>query len=173
MTESRVQRGRKSEVYSVAYWRPVYPDVTGVAAGMGGTDLVNTGHMAAEIKARRRLDFMAWLRQARKNASPDQVPVVIVRMTGQGEAAIDDWLAFTDHWHLRKLVKAYELSMGTGSPRTDPETDQDRPGAGVEQLDNVGYTISGDAALGLHAFLRSMEPYAGDGKVFVRLSKNA
>lgn len=71
--------------------RGLWPYVESTGAGRSGRDLLNTDNFAVEIKARRSLDIPAWLRQARKEATANEYPVLIFRPDGMGEATVDDW----------------------------------------------------------------------------------
>ncbi len=55
-----------------------------------GVDLVETPGAAVEIKARANLAIPAFIKQAKANAG-QQMPVLILRLNGQGPASIDDW----------------------------------------------------------------------------------
>jgi len=54
--------------------------------------LFTPGH-AIEVKARRDFQPMKWLRQAKDNAKPGEIPCVVMRCDGQGEDA-ENYIVF-------------------------------------------------------------------------------
>ena len=93
MTSSRVSRGRKTQQIAAEYLQSVFPNAESLAASLPGKDIKNTPGWAFEVKARRGFSPAEWLKQAKKNAIAD-VPVVIMRPDGYGEARIADWITF-------------------------------------------------------------------------------
>lgn len=93
MATARVSRGRKSQQIAADYLKPVFPDAASIAASLPGKDILNTEGWAFEVKARRGFSPAEWLKQAKKNAVAD-VPVVIMRPDGYGEAKVADWITF-------------------------------------------------------------------------------
>ena len=89
MTNSRVSRGRKTQQIAAEYLQSVFPNAESLAASLPGKDIKNTEGWAFEVKARRGFSPAEWLKQAKKNAIAD-VPVVIMRPDGYGEARIAD-----------------------------------------------------------------------------------
>ena len=106
MANARVRRGRRTQNVCVPCWLRDHGwhDAIGVAASLPGKDILNTPGHAIEVKARFDFNPQAWLRQATRNAKPDERPCVIVRMAGQGEDA-SEYLIF------RRLADD-ELAMG-------------------------------------------------------------
>lgn len=87
---ARKVRGRRSEKVVAERLRVLYPYAHAVNSSAPGPDILETPGMAVEVKARRGLDLVGWLRQARRNAGR-HLPVLVVRGDGQGEATVDDW----------------------------------------------------------------------------------
>jgi hypothetical protein len=89
MPTPRQARGRRTQVVIAAWlrdhgWRGVRSPV----GAETGQDIKGwTGDHSIEVKARADFDPLAWLKQAKKNAKPDQRPVAIIRCNGQGEDA--------------------------------------------------------------------------------------
>lgn len=104
---SRKTRGRKTELLLAEYWSDVFPQAEARASALGGTDLMHTDPFAFEAKARRGLDLLAWMRQAKKNASQGDIPTLIVRMNGQGEKSMDEWFTIMTQGDLKELVRRY------------------------------------------------------------------
>lgn len=95
MTNSRVTRGRRTQKL-VADWLRAHgwPRAKEVWGSEPGRDIRYVRGHAIEVKARSNFDPQAWWRQAKKNAKKGERPCVIVRMNGQGEGAVDDYLVF-------------------------------------------------------------------------------
>ncbi len=90
---SRKRRGRDTERALAAWLRDNgFPYAEPVGAGTPGRDITGLPGLAIEAKARRGFSPLAWVRQARRNAGPD-LPIVVLRPDGMGEASIADWPA--------------------------------------------------------------------------------
>ena len=105
MTTSRKRRGRGTELLVADYWRRHgWRFCEPVGAGSPGADLTGTPGVACEIKSRTGLNLGAWMRQARKNAG-HMLPVLILRLNGQGEAALDEFPVVLRHDDFHQLLK--------------------------------------------------------------------
>lgn len=93
MTSSRKRRGRDTERLVAEHVRTLWPHATATAPGASGPDLLHTDGAAIEIKARRSLDLGAWMRQAQRNAHPNAVPVLVIRLDGAGPTTVGSWPA--------------------------------------------------------------------------------
>jgi len=74
------------------YLKLKFPNCYPAGAGESGKDLRRTPGYSIEIKARSRLDIKGGLKQAKANAEPCDTPILIVRLNGQGEASVGDWV---------------------------------------------------------------------------------
>jgi hypothetical protein len=76
----------------VAQWfqRHGFTFASSTGAGRGGRDVENLPGLACEVKARSDLNPTAWLKQAETAAGLD-LPFVVFRMNGQGEADVGRW----------------------------------------------------------------------------------
>ncbi len=74
------------------YLSELFPHCYPAGAGESGKDLRRTPGYSIEIKARTRLDIKGGLKQAQANATEEEVPVLIVRLNGQGEQNVGDWV---------------------------------------------------------------------------------
>lgn len=90
-SQSRKHRGYETQRVTAKLWRNHFPYVTDAGAGRNGSDLLNTGSIAVEVKARTDFSPMAWVRQAASGATEGQVPCVVVRPNGMGPATVEDW----------------------------------------------------------------------------------
>ena len=105
MANARVRRGRKTQDLVADRIRHLFPSARGVPASLGGVDVQNTPGWALECKATATVTLPLWMRQAKKNAGATDVPVVIYRANGFGEASIDHWAAVIP---LGELVRIME-----------------------------------------------------------------
>ena len=100
---SRKARARETEKVVATYLQyvfpdaevaeavPLFPEAEAVPSSLSGKDVLNTPGVAVEVKSRRDLDLQAWLRQAEKNSSKEEIPVVIHRPDGLGVTRVDEW----------------------------------------------------------------------------------
>lgn len=105
MTDSRVSRGRKTQVLVAEYWQEsgTFPDAVSIAASLPGKDILHTPGFSVEVKGRTRFNPLEWSRQAAKNAGTD-VPVVVMRPNGLGEKSVGNFLAFMTLEKFTELV---------------------------------------------------------------------
>ena len=89
LTRSRKQRGSQTQT-AVAQWFAGHgwPYAESAGAGRQGSDVTGIPGLACEVKARRELRLIPWLRQA---ASGQGLPFVVHRPDGMGPAVIGDW----------------------------------------------------------------------------------
>ena len=103
-SQSRKHRGYRSQKVFAEYIRPLFPYAEPTGAGRQGRDILSTPGVSFELKARRGFSPLAAVKQAKDEAGPD-VPVAILRMDGQGEKSIGQWLAVMDVDTLLRLLK--------------------------------------------------------------------
>ncbi len=105
MSQSRKHRGYRTQRIIAEYWRRHgwrFAEPQG--AGSPGTDLTGTPGVAVEIKARRGLNLRDWMRQAQANAGR-MLPVLILRLDGQGETHLDEFPVVLRHDDFMVLLK--------------------------------------------------------------------
>ncbi len=105
MSQSRKHRGYRTQRIIAEYWRRhgwIHAEPQG--AGSPGYDITGTPGVAIEVKARRGLNLRAWMRQAQKNAG-DWLPVLILRLDGQGETHLDEFPVILRHDDFMVLLK--------------------------------------------------------------------
>jgi hypothetical protein len=118
MTRHRKDRGLRTERVVAAYlsqwWRSA-------CVGRGaGKDILNVP-FDCEVKARSKLDFTGFLRQATKRASAsNELPFVVCRMNGQGEDA-SEYLAFMRFGDLVQLLLPMYGDIQQDSVQLEPE----------------------------------------------------
>jgi hypothetical protein len=113
---TRKARSRQTEKHAAAYLQYIFPQAEAVASSLSGKDILNTPGLAAEVKSRRDLDLTAWLRQAEKNASPEELPVVIHRPDGFGVESVDTWPVTMRFYEFLLLLR----KAGYGSDDSNP-----------------------------------------------------
>ena len=111
MTRHRKDRGMRTERVIVSYlqtwWRSA-------SIGRGAGKDVHNVPFDLEIKARTKLDFLAWIKQVEKRAQGKELSAVVCRMNGQGEDP-SQYLAFMRFQDLVNLL----LMAGYGDIQTD------------------------------------------------------
>jgi hypothetical protein len=118
MTRHRKDRGLRTErvvaLYLSQWWRSA-------CVGRGaGKDILNVP-FDCEVKARSKLDFTGFLRQATKRASAsNELPFVVCRMNGQGEDA-SEYLAFMRFGDLVQLLLPMYGDIQQDSVQLEPE----------------------------------------------------
>ena len=89
---TRKSRGRETERLVADRLRSIWPHAYATAPGAPGPDVNETPGYAVEVKARRGLNLPEWMRQAsRHSQARGGVPLLVVRLDGQGPASVDDW----------------------------------------------------------------------------------
>ena len=93
MKRSRKVRGRESERILAQYlrdhgWEHAYQ----VGSGASGSDIQGIEGLDIEVKSRTKFDPAATMKQLRDRKTKG-LGVAVMRLNGQGEAAIDDWVA--------------------------------------------------------------------------------
>ncbi|PRX95602.1 hypothetical protein CLV72_109211 [Allonocardiopsis opalescens] len=111
MTTHRKRRGAETQRAVAAYLAENgWGYATDAGAGRGGVDILGTPGLDIEVKARRDLSLMAWLRQAAGTGGG--LPIVVHRPDGMGLASVDLWPATL---HLGQLVPVLRAA-GYGDP---------------------------------------------------------
>ncbi|ADD43864.1 hypothetical protein [Stackebrandtia nassauensis] len=122
-TQTRKRRGRATEQAVAAAMRADgWPYAEPVGAGRQGSDITGTPGLSLEVKARRGLNLGAWLSQAVRQADDGEVPILVVRLDGQGPASVDEWPSVVPFAVLRRLLRL----AGYGNP-TPPPPGLDNP----------------------------------------------
>ena len=89
---SRKARGMRTQRVLAEYLIDKFPACYPAGAGESGKDIRRTPGYSIEIKARSRLDIKGGLKQAAANCDEGEAPVLIVRLNGQGEKNVDEWV---------------------------------------------------------------------------------
>ena len=106
MQRSRKVRGRESERILAEYLRAHgWEHAHQVGSGASGSDIQGIEGLDIEVKSRTKFDPKATMKQLRDRKT-DGMGVAVMRLNGQGEAAIDDWVAVLRLEDLVYLLKA-------------------------------------------------------------------
>ena len=88
-TEYRRRRGLQTQNLVAEWFRGLgWPHAESAGSGRKGVDVLGLPGLACEVKARRELRLVAWLRQARTTPG---VSFVVHRPDGMGPQAIAEW----------------------------------------------------------------------------------
>ena len=105
-TQSRKHRGHRSQKVFAEYVRDIFPYAEPTGAGRQGKDILSTPGVSFELKARAGFDPKTALKQAHMEAAESgELPVAVLRMNGQGEASIGEWVACLRVDTLKQLLK--------------------------------------------------------------------
>lgn len=105
-SQSRKHRGYHTQKIFAEYIRPIFPYAEPTGAGRQGRDILGTPGISFELKARRGFSPLAAIKQSTEEAAIDSsVPVAVLRMDGQGEKSIGNWVAVMDVDTLIRLLK--------------------------------------------------------------------
>lgn len=111
---SRRQRGRESEkVFADYLVRNGFATAHTTSMAASGSDILGIPGIDWEIKGRRGLVISETLAQIKRRRREVGLGIGILRLNGQGEKAVGDWVAILTADDLIYLLKA----AGYGSPR--------------------------------------------------------
>lgn len=102
--KARKTRARRTEFVVADYLKPLWPEAEAVPSALPGRDILNTPGVAVEVKARYGLDLPAWMKQAAKNAETGDLPILVVRLNGQGEQSVGEFAAVVRLEDMRQLL---------------------------------------------------------------------
>lgn len=94
MSQSRKHRGYASQRIVAEYLQAQgFRHALPVGAGRDGSDITGIEGLDIEIKARTKLALPELMKQLKQRKSETGLGVGVLRLNGQGEAAIRDWVA--------------------------------------------------------------------------------
>ena len=107
MSQSRKHRGYRSQKVVAEYLAANgWPYAESTGAGRQGSDILNTVGIDWEVKARTNFSPGETMRQLKDRANPLDLRLAVLRLNGQGEASIGDWVALLSFEQLVELLKA-------------------------------------------------------------------
>ena len=107
MSQSRKHRGYATQQIVADYfkaqgWEHALP----VGAGRDGSDVTGIAGLDIEIKARTKLDLAGLMRQLSERRRTDGLGVGVLRLNGQGEKSVEQFVAVLTLADLAYLLKA-------------------------------------------------------------------
>lgn len=104
---SRRERGRETEKLVAKYLVSHGFETAHVTSSSApGSDVLGIEGLDIEVKARRGFEPLAAMAQLRARSKETGMGVAIMRMNGQGEASMDDWVGVLRLSDLVYLLKA-------------------------------------------------------------------
>jgi hypothetical protein len=107
MSQSRKHRGYATQRIVAEYlqqqgWQHALP----VGAGRDGSDVTGIPNVDIEIKARTKLDLAGLMRQLSERKKDTGLGVGVLRLNGQGEKSVEQFVAVLTLADLAYLLKA-------------------------------------------------------------------
>lgn len=115
-SQHRKHRGYKSQDILAKYLNTKgFPYALSAGAGRTGTDITGTLGVDWEVKARK--DFLpgAAMKQLKERHNGKDLPVVVMRLNGQGEASVGEWMTILRLEDFVNLIR----DAGYGDPREE------------------------------------------------------
>ena len=107
MSQSRKHRGYATQRIVAEYlqaqgWKHALP----VGAGREGSDVTGIPNVDIEVKARTKLDLSGLMRQLSERKHTNGLGVGVLRLNGQGEKSVEQFVAVLTLADLAYLLKA-------------------------------------------------------------------
>jgi hypothetical protein len=92
-SQSRKHRGYRSQKVVAMYLAEHgFPYAESTGAGRSGTDITGTVGIDWEVKARKDFSPSATIKQLKDRHNGRDLPVAVLRLNGQGEANVGEWV---------------------------------------------------------------------------------
>jgi hypothetical protein len=104
-SQSRKHRGYRSQKVFADYLRPLFPYAEPTGAGRQGRDILGTPGVWFELKARAGFNPLEALKQMERESEGDDIQAAVLRLNGQGEANIGQWVVCLRADVLIRLLK--------------------------------------------------------------------
>lgn len=115
-SQSRKHRGYRSQKVVAMYLAENgFPFAESTGAGRSGSDITGTVGIDWEIKARADFSPSAVIKQLKDRHNGKDLPLAVLRLNGQGEASITEWVGIIRLEDLVKLLR----EAGYGDPIAD------------------------------------------------------
>ena len=104
-----------------------FPYAESTGAGRSGSDVTGTPGIDWEIKARSKFDPAGTMRQLAERSEPTLLPVAVMRLNGQGEKLVQDFVVLLRFADLVGLLR--DAGYGDAKPIAayDPQAKENRP----------------------------------------------
>lgn len=105
-TQSRKYRGYDSQKVLAEHLRVLFPYAEPTGAGRQGRDILSTPGIYFECKARKDFKPTEALKQTVSPAlEAGDIPIIVMRMNGQGPKNVGKWVALTELDFIIQLLK--------------------------------------------------------------------
>lgn len=105
-SQSRKYRGYETQRIFAEYIRSTFPYAEPTGAGRQGKDILSTPGIYFELKARTGFSPTEALKQTVAPAQEaGDIPIIIMRMNGQGPKNVGKWVALTEVDFMIQLLK--------------------------------------------------------------------
>lgn len=92
-SQSRKHRGYRSQKVVAMYLAEHgFPFAESTGAGRSGSDITGTVGIDWEVKARTGFNPAAAIKQLKERHNGKDLPIAVLRLNGQGEASIGEWV---------------------------------------------------------------------------------
>ena len=106
MSQARKHRGYRSQKVVAQYLAANgWPYAESTGAGRQGSDILNTVGIDWEVKARTNFSPGETMKQLKDRGNENDLKVAVLRLNGQGEASIGDWVALLSLEQLVALIR--------------------------------------------------------------------
>jgi len=106
MSQARKHRGYRSQKVVAQYLAANgFPYAESTGAGRQGSDITGTIGIDWEVKARTNFSPGETMRQLKDRANVLDLRVAVLRLNGQGESSIGDWVALVSFEQLVALMR--------------------------------------------------------------------
>jgi len=113
-SQSRKHRGYRSQkVLALFLAENGFPFAESTGAGRSGSDITGTVGIDWEVKARTGFNPAAVIAQMKERNNGKDIQLAVLRLNGQGEKSVGDWVALT---RLETLVELLR-EAGYGDPK--------------------------------------------------------
>ena len=109
MSQARKHRGYRSQKVLAMYLAENgFPFAESTGAGRSGSDITGCVGIDWEVKARTGFDPAGAIKQLKERAKKSVLGIVCLRLNGQGERSVSDWVV------VLRLEDVVELLRGAG-----------------------------------------------------------
>ena len=106
MSQSRKHRGYRSQkVLAIYLSENGFPWAESTGAGRSGSDVTGTVGIDWEVKARANFDPAGTMRQMKERAKVKDLRIAVLRLNGQGEKSIGDWVCMMTVEQIVQLLR--------------------------------------------------------------------